>query len=41
MNNSDVIYGAIIRRKKFQYDEILKSEVIDSIEGLMIEKFGQ
>lgn len=38
---SETIHGAILRRMDFPNHEVLRSEVIGSLEGLMTEKYGQ
>lgn len=38
--DSDPIYGAVLRSKVFPYDDVLKTEVIDRAEAILIEKFG-
>lgn len=41
ISDSEPIYGAILRRIDFPHNLVLKSEVIDRAESIILEKFGQ
>lgn len=34
------LYGSVIRRNDFPYNDILRTEVIEKAEGIMLQKFG-
>lgn len=41
IKNVATIYGCLLRKDGFPFEQLLQSEVMDKVEGILIEKYGE